>query len=518
MYIEPNSNIRILRNCPLNAQLDHTLYFTSKEAQTSYFMSLSKYSFTEQTYTRPNKGLIRVERKAEDLYDCNYLMFQNQSFGNKWFYAFINKVNYINNVTSELEFEIDSLQTYLFDFSLKECFVEREHTTSDKIGEHILDEGLDFGDYLYNHLDIETQMDDMAVLVCAPFKWDGTSLDPTEQIQLYQGIPQGVTYTAFDATPPYKSINTYDDEGTYHEVYLPTWLNAGPANNILEMYLINKCFISKPDSVSAAGFATTVPKYQSSIGSYTPKNKKLFCYPYNFLRCVAPQGQTADFRYEFFSSAECTFQIRGTINLPCQATLIPHHYKNSVKANPHEALTMQGYPQVTWQTDTFLNYASQALSTVIPIASEAAGGGLFMGKAGIEAGVGISLLKNVDQIMKGVVQYDSHPRQVNGQINQPTLSASMGWFRFFYYNMQITEDYARIIDDYFTRFGYACKRTKQPNVNARPHYTYTKTLDCKITGSMPQDDIITIQDRFNQGITFWKYPNEVGNYSVDNRV
>lgn len=55
---------------------------------------------------------MRVEKKAEDLYDCNYLAFQNTSFGSKWFYAFITSVEYVNNITSEITFEIDVLQTY----------------------------------------------------------------------------------------------------------------------------------------------------------------------------------------------------------------------------------------------------------------------------------------------------------------------------------------------------------------------------------------------------------------------
>ena len=75
MYIEPNTVIRILHNCPLDKTYDHTIYFNSENAQISYFQGLTKYTFTEQTYQRVQRGKARVQRKAEDLYDCNYMMF-----------------------------------------------------------------------------------------------------------------------------------------------------------------------------------------------------------------------------------------------------------------------------------------------------------------------------------------------------------------------------------------------------------------------------------------------------------
>ena len=138
MYIEPNTVIRILHNCPLDKTYDHTIYFSSENAQISYFQGLTKYTFTEQTYQRVQRGKARVQRKAEDLYDCNYMMFQNSSFGNKWFYAFITSVEYVNNITSEISFEIDVMQTWFFDYTLEDCFVEREHSVTDNIGDNLV--------------------------------------------------------------------------------------------------------------------------------------------------------------------------------------------------------------------------------------------------------------------------------------------------------------------------------------------------------------------------------------------
>ena len=38
------------------------------------------------------------------------MMFQNSAYGDKWFYAFITSVEYVNDVTSNISFEIDVMQ------------------------------------------------------------------------------------------------------------------------------------------------------------------------------------------------------------------------------------------------------------------------------------------------------------------------------------------------------------------------------------------------------------------------
>ena len=103
MFIEPNTDIRLLHGCPLDPDYVNTILFTNATAQTSYFIDLTKYNLTSQTYQRHTKGTARVSIPAENLFDCNYMMFKNTSFENKWFYAFIEKVEYINNITSEID-------------------------------------------------------------------------------------------------------------------------------------------------------------------------------------------------------------------------------------------------------------------------------------------------------------------------------------------------------------------------------------------------------------------------------
>lgn len=148
MYVEPSTNIIILKDVPLDNSYEHTLYFVDVGSQVDYFTSKAKFSLTNQTYQRVNRGYARVQKTADELYDCNYMMFQNSSFGNKWFYAFITSVEYVNNVTSEIQFEIDVMQTWFFDYELEMTYVEREHSLEDKIGENLAPEPVDLGNII----------------------------------------------------------------------------------------------------------------------------------------------------------------------------------------------------------------------------------------------------------------------------------------------------------------------------------------------------------------------------------
>ena len=73
-----------------------------------------------------------------------------------------------------------------------------------------------------------------------------------------------------------------------------------------------------------------------------------------------------------------------------------------------------------------------------------------------------------------------------------------------------------MIDDYFTMYGYATNRCKIPNYSARPHWNYLKTRNVNLTGSVPANAMKHLCQIYDNGITFWKNPSEVGDYNLDN--
>lgn len=140
--IYPSTNVRLLTGVPLNPSYNDTIYFSSISAQTQYFYSMTKPGmiFSNQSFQRASKNKIRLQVPIEAVYDCNYMVFTNQMHGNKPFYAFITQVEYVNEKTSEITYELDVIQTWYFQFSFGECFIERTHVLDDRIGANIVEE------------------------------------------------------------------------------------------------------------------------------------------------------------------------------------------------------------------------------------------------------------------------------------------------------------------------------------------------------------------------------------------
>ena len=96
--------IKIIKGAPCDDTYSDVIKFGSAGAQAAYFSGLAKYTFSNCSYQRVNNSVAsprspltcRIPTVADNVYDCNYVMFQNQAFGSKWFYAFIRRINSVS--------------------------------------------------------------------------------------------------------------------------------------------------------------------------------------------------------------------------------------------------------------------------------------------------------------------------------------------------------------------------------------------------------------------------------------
>ena len=84
--------------------------------------------------------------------------------------------------------------------------------------------------------------------------------------------------------------------------------------------------------------------------------------------------------------------------------------------------------------------------------------------------------------------------------------------------MCVKAEYARIIDDFFTMFGYKVNVVKTPQFNSRTYWNYVKTIDCNIEGDIPQEDLQIVRNMFNKGCTFWHGASNMYNYNLTNSI
>lgn len=563
MYIAPNSEIKLLNNVPLSSDYKNSFYFASLSDQLTYFNSKVKHSLSQQSYTRVNRGYIRVELPADNVYDCNYMMFRNTSFGNKWFFAFINAVEYINNAVTEISFTIDSLMTWYFEMEVPACYVIRQHSYTDNIGDNIEPEPLQLGEYVYE------DYDQLSLDLGTNFKYiilnADSEVQPTDYVRQYGNVISGSEIYVYRSSE-LQDIRTLLDR------------YQSRADNIIAIYcvpswLIPDANIGQDHRYIGGGAYMEIPVTKEAItsnsdfGSYHPMNNKLYTYPYNFYHVDNGNGHSLSLRYEFFKDLTPQFLARGTILSPVQCVLNPMNYKGienvslgvSKPVLP-ETISLQSYPQCTWNVDSFKAWLAQnsvpiALSGLAnaiklytfapsmfssaPIAESSiiktpasygqASMGVFNqtsthnfkieGKEQFNpkslAPATSSALDTASTIYQASVQADTCKNQMDvGNANCATNRQT-----FYGGRAHLNLNELKHIDLFFSAYGYAENKVTTPHLGAhRAGFCYIQTRDCLVRGDLPNDDKVMIQNILNAGIRFWNRKTNVGDLLQNNDI
>ena len=257
----------------------------------------------------------------------------------------------------------------------------------------------------------------------------------------------------------------------------------------------------------------------STIGGYTPYNKKLLTYPYCFIT-VDCLNDYKDFRYELFKSSanKIGFQLDGYMSPIPEISIAPCNYNGFPNANVTEQIIMKGFPQLACSIDSYKAFVAQGgidtfNTSLIRGIAEGMIGSTIGGPVGglITVGASSTIRSAYTSAKASATKGNTSRGSVGVNINVSNRTKNV-----YYKYMGVTEETARIIDDFFSRYGYACNKVKIPNRNVRPHWTYTKTVDCSIKGDMPVEAIKKICEIYDKGITFWKNGDIIGQYGLNN--
>ena len=221
-------NITVVRllAVPLDKDCLHTLYFTSPETQESYFAGKVKHTMNDCSYQRKD-GIIRFNKPYDDLMNCNYVMYKNPAYKDKWFYAFITSMEYVDDGRTNIYIETDPIQTWLFDYTVKPSFIEREHVKDDTIGKHTVPEGLETGEYVSNRVMYDDKILDYGIILATTLNlstYNSTTkkADSLKTGQIYNGIYSGCNYYYFDCESGKRGGSVTVDEVTIQGLKMGT--------------------------------------------------------------------------------------------------------------------------------------------------------------------------------------------------------------------------------------------------------------------------------------------------------
>ena len=372
------TSIRLMSGVPFYNDYKDTRWFDNRTQQDSYFNSRTTvHNMGGQNSFQRIEGrhFVKVNKSIDDLWGTNYLTFLNR---NKRFYAFVTTMEYINDGLTHVYFEIDVLQTWLFEMNFKPSYVVREHRKLwNNDGTPVIntiDEGLNYG--------LEYDVVESIQITPHPFKWLViASKQPIATGDEYKastvGIPQPLTYYVVpffdDDTTPNLVLEKNNLGYTILEpskVLKALYEIETAVNNIVSIYVtdfigVNVWYDSDSKTITIPDtnqFVFDVVNLKSDIGSIMEvqkittfsalskevstnkyklnnvdvsnvKESKLLMYPYTVLVLDDFKGNRQEFKLEYIESKQLLLRWKGSVGISNFNTIAPSNYNKEQNSN-----------------------------------------------------------------------------------------------------------------------------------------------------------------------------------------
>lgn len=346
--------------------------------------------------------------------------------------------------------------------------------------------------------------------------------------------------------------------------YIQAFIQSGFEDYIVGIYQAPTKLWSNPDAQNNAGQPSafippytetfTVPLQRSfpyrkdpTTTGYIPKNRKLYNSPYCSLTVSNNGGSVQTYALEEFyhtsnltdivyneqhpTSYKIQFRAKGSFTTDASIILYPLKYLKVSEAWDF-GLTMTDFPQCAWVGDAFkvwwaqnkfsvgadfLGSAVQMVAGVREAVQGAAEGRIVtqhIGEETVTSGV-VNVLKTLAKIQDA----KNKPPTAHGVTKANYLMAEAHRYQFDFYQAMIDGEYAELVDNFFSMYGYAYNRIETPSRNNRETWTYVKTVNAYERGSIPKVYANKIEQIYNKGVTFWKYKQRnfrIGDYTQSN--
>ena len=196
-------------------------------------------------------------------------------------------------------------------------------------------------------------------------------------------------------------------------------------------------------------------------------------------------GGNVIYNYEYFSNNSPNFKVDVSVCPGCSIKLKPKNYKG-VNENEVEGITGGKYPTCSWKTDLFVNWATQ---NAVNMMLNTAGNIMSIGLAGsseqaLAGGMGIA------NTIGSYIQHEMVPDSARGNVNCGDVVSGGRKNTFYYYQYSVTYQFAKIIDEYFTRFGYKTNLTNNDATFAtmmENGFGIVTVMNPKVYEAMPEE-------------------------------
>lgn len=557
MTFTPDSKVRLC-SVPFSDYTNVLSFKNNDEARANYFISKTVYNLTDvngYSYVK-GSGAIRVNKSKDSLYNVNYMMYRNDHFGSKWFYAFVDSLEYINANVTEIRFSTDVWQTWESALNFHESFIVRQHIpkSEDTIGANTQPENMTSEKYVYEKTSEKFFMSGSYYLMVQALGIPRPEYESPED--KYLPMSTVLNGTLFNGCY-FVYSNTTDGYKKLREL-ITAFDKVNKSNSIINIYhvpsnlfLTGTGTLTHLDSSLPLGYTdentlcsysitdkeitiSKLNKFEISSGSYyTPRNKKLLTFPYTKLVLTNTNGSNTTYRQEWFDN-NITFKALTDINSPVTMVAYPTDYR---AGSTNNSLSLKGLSTTAWESNAYLNYIAYNSNTISInqelIDKEYKYQSADLMKNYALTGMTSPLKDGIDleyNMIKNALRTSDTKRRFQASLDDKELMQNnsrgtsnsgiplhqINKYGFQFMFMRYPYEYIKIIDNYFDKFGYAINNFKPINYNNRSNFDYIETSQVLVDGDVPEDDMNVIKNIFNSGVRIWHNTTNFLNFNVDN--
>lgn len=537
----PTTELYVADRIPLADDTNWLAYGSSADdhdgrisALVAEFQTRAKYHGVGLSYIRVDDSEpIDVGVAFDTIRECCAIAFKN-SANDRWWFGAITRVQYINDGVTRIHWKEDIFNNWWRETTYGQQYVVREHTNDDTIGANTEPENVELGPYITTATTSLTATQSLSpavplggaplhVIICCADPLPAGTTAPIgceyHKPGIYGGIPQPFYWHKIP-------IGNNEAIGSLTDIYS----KAGKADSIIAMFALPENLFATRVSTKDDGTDFSFVKLQDFTmaartmpSGFSPRNNKLYTYPYCSL-ALSTNSASSILQYELFDGAPKA-RVAGGFGADASCTAVPKSYDGQSLAWQY-GVTVSGFPILAWTTDAFKNWMGQnwgktvsgLVDILLPAAAGAATGSI---------GTVLSSVTGTISTIGKIYDHQAMPNNAHGAANAQNtlaltdmttngipLSTAIG---FYSYCRTCKKEYMQLIDDHFTRLGYATNRIKWPNFYGRKAFNFVQITNPTFRGAVPDYVRQYFQTCFAKGVTLW-HTGAIGDYSQDNGI
>lgn len=479
-------------------------------------------SLTNVSFIRETTNRIKVPFSYYNCSRCNYMAIRNYPYSGIWTFAFIDQIEYVNEGTTYLYYTIDHFHTWYEFLYYKSVKIVREHESEsgplNLIPEPVTPSQLVQDDIYrgnlggYSIVMCYTDSQNLSGYIAGNM----VSAAKIKRFNIYR-LADGVP----DLTDFFNEIDAM--QGEYGEIvsifiYPTNFIDITPS-------VANHTQFGNPVETT-----WNIPR-RTTIQGYTPKNRKMFTYPYLQL-CVDNGEQFNTYRPERFHQHTVlatpitgyNFKIVGCALPTAELNLYPMYYDgydtyngtSTLDKDMSSKLPMGAFPQIAFPIDTYKSWIAQnQASALMPILTGVVTGGLSGASQGNAAAPAVNAagagLSGVSSYLIAEQSAKDASNHWSGQ-QGGSLDIAQQLKEFHCQILCPPRKEAERIDQFFSAYGYASDRFGVPNISTRANWNYVKVNGSLVYGAVPQEALESINRIFENGVTIWHSYSGFGSY------